>query len=50
MMNDLDYLRETSPALDGMIGLDVLRLRSFTIDFARRKIILGLHNHCGPVR
>ena len=41
MINDLDYLRETSPALDGMIGLDVLRLRSFTIDFARRKITFG---------
>jgi hypothetical protein len=41
MINDLAYLRETSPGLDGMIGLDVLRLRSFSIDFARRKITFG---------
>ena len=41
MMNDLGYLRETAPGLDGMIGLDVLRLRSFSIDFARRKITFG---------
>jgi hypothetical protein len=41
MINDLNYLRETAPGLDGMIGLDVLRLRSFGIDFGRRKITFG---------
>ncbi len=41
MMNDLGYLRETAPGVDGVIGLDVLRLRSFSIDFGRRKITFG---------
>jgi aspartyl protease len=41
MTNDLGYLRETAPGLDGLIGLDVLRLRSFSIDFGRRKITFG---------
>ena len=41
MTNDLGYLRETAPGLDGVIGLDVLRLRSFSIDFGRRKITFG---------
>lgn len=41
MTNDLGYLRETATGLDGVIGLDVLRLRSFGIDFGRRKITFG---------
>ncbi len=41
MTNDLGYLRETAPGVDGLIGLDVLRLRSFSIDFGRRKITFG---------
>jgi hypothetical protein len=41
MMNDLAYLRETAPGVDGVIGLDVLRLQSFSIDFGRRKITFG---------
>jgi len=41
MTSDLGYLRETAPGLDGVIGLDVLRLRSFSIDFGRRKITFG---------
>ena len=41
MVNDLGYLRETAPGVEGIIGLDVLRLRSFTIDFGRRKITFG---------
>ena len=41
MTNDLGYLRETAGGLDGVIGLDVLRLRSFGIDFGRRKITFG---------
>jgi len=42
MTNDLGYLRETAPGLDGLIGLDVLRLRSFNIDFGGRKINFGV--------
>jgi hypothetical protein len=41
MLNDLGYLRETAPGVDGLIGLDVLRLRSFNIDFGRRRITFG---------
>jgi predicted aspartyl protease len=41
MTNDLGYLRETAPGVDGLIGLDVLRLQSFSIDFVRRKIRFG---------
>src|SRR5882724_453899 len=38
MLNDLIYLRETAPGVDGLIGLDVMRQRSFRIDFGRRRI------------
>ena len=41
MLNDMGYLRESVPGVDGLIGLDVLRGRSFSIDFSRRKIIFG---------
>lgn len=41
MLNDMGYLREIVPGVDGLIGLDVLRGRSFSIDFSRRKIIFG---------
>jgi hypothetical protein len=41
MVNELEYLRRTAPEVDGVIGLDVMRLRSFRIDFGRRKIIFG---------
>ena len=41
MLNDLEYLRESAPGVDGLIGLDVLRGRSFSIDFSRRRIIFG---------
>jgi predicted aspartyl protease len=40
--HDLGYLRASAPEVDGLIGLDVLRLRSFSIDFHRRKIKFGL--------
>jgi hypothetical protein len=40
MMNDLGYLRETA-GVDGVLGLDVLRMRSFSIDFGTRKITFG---------
>ena len=39
--HDLGSLRETVPGVDGVIGLDVLRLRSFSIDFGRRRIAFG---------
>jgi len=42
MLNDLSYLRESAPGVGGVIGLDVLRLRSFSIDFGRRKITFGV--------
>ena len=41
MTNDLEYLRVTAPDVQGLLGLDVLRLRSFSIDFGRRKIKFG---------
>ena len=41
MLNDLSYLRESAPGVDGLIGLDVLQGRSFSIDFGRRKITFG---------
>jgi hypothetical protein len=41
MKHDLGYLRASAPEVEGLIGLDVLRLRSFSIDFARRKIKFG---------
>ncbi len=34
LLHDLAYLRETGPGVDGVIGLDVLRLRSFRHDSA----------------
>jgi len=39
--NDLEYLRSSAPGVEGLIGLDVLRLRSFSIDFQRRKVNFG---------
>jgi hypothetical protein len=39
MLNDLTHLKVHG--IDGIIGLDVLRLRSFSIDFARRRITFG---------
>lgn len=41
LVNDLGYLRETAPDVDGVIGLDVLRMSSFGIDFGKRKIKFG---------
>jgi Aspartyl protease len=41
MLNDLSYLRESAPGVDGLIGLDVLLGRSFSIDFGRRNITFG---------
>jgi hypothetical protein len=41
LLHDLAYLRETGPGVDGVIGLDVLRLRSFSIEMGRRRITFG---------
>ena len=41
MLSDLEYLRESAPDVDGLIGLDVLQGRSFSIDFGRRRITFG---------
>ena len=38
MLNDLSYLGKSVPGVDGLIGLDVLKGRSFSIDFGRRKL------------
>jgi predicted aspartyl protease len=39
--HDLGYLGASAPGVEGLIGLDVLRLRSFSIDFHKRKIKFG---------
>ena len=41
LMHDLNYLRKTVPGVDGVIGLDVLRSTSFSIDFRHRRIAFG---------
>jgi hypothetical protein len=41
MLNRLDYLHSAGVQVDAVIGLDVLRLRSFNVDFAQRKIVFG---------
>ena len=41
MLNSLDYLRSTGVQVDAVIGLDVLHLRSFNVDFVQRKIVFG---------
>jgi len=41
LLHDLGYLGLTAPGIDGIIGLDVLRSRRFSIDFGRRRIAFG---------
>jgi hypothetical protein len=41
LVHDLNYLRKIVPGVDGVIGLDVLRSTSFSIDFGRRRIAFG---------
>jgi len=41
ILNSLEYLGADAASVDGVIGLDVLRLRSLTIDFTRKRILLG---------
>jgi hypothetical protein len=38
LLHDLAYLREIAPGIDGVVGLDLLRSRSFGIDFSRKRI------------
>jgi len=37
----LEYLGSEVPPVDGVIGLDVLRLKTLTIDLARKRILFG---------
>jgi hypothetical protein len=41
MLNELEYLLDAAPGIDGIIGLDVLRGRSFSIDLGKRKVAFG---------
>jgi hypothetical protein len=41
MLNGLEYLGPEATTVDAVIGLDVLRLKSLTIDFARKRILFG---------
>jgi hypothetical protein len=41
MVTDLDYFRSLGSHVDAVIGLDLLRQRNFSIDFARKKIRFG---------
>jgi predicted aspartyl protease len=45
VVQDLGYLeRNLGIPIDGIAGLDVLRKRSFAIDYKRKKIVFGLPN------
>jgi predicted aspartyl protease len=41
MIEDLGYLRSAGLHVDGVIGLDQLRRRSFLIDYARKRVVFG---------
>jgi predicted aspartyl protease len=41
MIEDLGYLRSTGVHVDGVIGLDQLRRRSFLVDYARERVMFG---------
>jgi predicted aspartyl protease len=41
MVTDLDYFKSTGTHVDAVIGLDLLRQKSFSIDFATKKIRFG---------
>lgn len=41
MVGDLKYLESTATHVDAMIGLDVLRLGDFTIDYREKRISFG---------
>jgi predicted aspartyl protease len=41
MLDSLDYLRTSGASVDAVIGLDVLKRTSLTIDFARHEILFG---------
>src|SRR5215469_10801424 len=38
---DLRYLRTSGAAVDGIIGWDLLRRRSFRLDFANKRVVFG---------
>lgn len=42
MVGDLRYLESSATHVDAMIGLDVLRLQDFTIDYREKRISFGL--------
>ena len=41
MIEDLRYLRSAGAQVDGLIGLDILRRKSFVMDYARRRVTFG---------
>jgi predicted aspartyl protease len=41
MVTDLDYFRSMGTHVDAVIGLDLLRQRNFSIDFAAKKVRFG---------
>jgi hypothetical protein len=42
MVIDLKYLLASGVCVDAVIGWDLLRRRSFTLDFARKRVVFGL--------
>jgi len=41
MIEDLSYLRLAEARVDGLIGLDILRRKSFVLDYAGERILFG---------
>ena len=41
MIEDLGYLRSAGVNVDGVIGLDQLRMQSFLVDYARKRVVFG---------
>jgi hypothetical protein len=44
---DLRYLQASGIQVDGVIGWDLLRRESFTLDFARKRVLFGAAEHIG---
>jgi Aspartyl protease len=53
-IEDLRYLRNSGVAVDGVIGWDLLRLQSFRLDFANKRVMFGassaIQGHSVPFR
>jgi hypothetical protein len=49
IVSDLRYFQSFATNIDAVIGLDVLRLRSFSIDYDARKILFGPMNTASGV-